>query len=371
MSTVVTPAFLSATAMVVRTVDPAYSGTQVVRGHLFVNVVSPLATDGIYLQINGHESASWSALARDRSKGDKKRVAVHHHENSREIFNVRAPIHLADDVLQPGHYLFPFEFELPRNVPGSFADDRAPTHPDISDAGQYRARVSYAMTAEMVVRPDNPDDDYAVIRATCDLIVKGRPLASIATVKRDCNAAIRTWCCLNKGSVFLRVRFAQKAYQSGTTADLIVEFNNSSTVDVEHIKVELYRSLQMHGTTARYCRIDRVRVQVADGVQAGDDRMGDNALRIPLSLTDDDGKPLTPTTLGRVVVCRYWIEVFVPVPCGSGDIEARLPVTVIVPHCTPAEWAVNPLLGWDPVVSRIVNLDVEEDGSSRTYLIDA
>lgn len=139
----------------------------------------------------------------------------------------------------------------------------------------------------------------------------------------------------------------------GETATVILEFHNRSTVNIPSFAVTLFRSLTLKATTSEtfHCteivstsryngRLHIYNIKISQrlltcsreiGIGAGLLAVGENARRLELQLMSSNGT-LPPGTSGSIVCCRYWIDIEVPLTCGSSSIEVNGLFCVLLVH---------------------------------------
>ncbi|XXQ39395.1 Arrestin C-terminal-like domain-containing protein [Plasmodiophora brassicae] len=354
-----TPAFFGTNSIFVRTDRPSYVGGQNVTGTVYLNVKTPITTDGVYLRVQGVEEVSFNEnKTRDTGRKDDygqpiKETYVHKDRNQYMFFQTRVPVYFVSGALNPGQYSIPFTFTLPSDLPGSFYEETQDKRSD--QDGYYRAAVSYTVAAECVSTQLFSFGSHT-LESQCEMVIHAKLLSSIVGVTRQANATIRSWCCINQGVVSMRASFEKNAYMSGETAHVLLQFDNQSTVDINSFQIKLFRSFKMTGRDGQFSRVQCLRSEKYPGIGAGQNT-GDAARVISLELMGERGA-LAPQTRGRLVQCEYWIQVHIPVPCGSGDIDQDLPITVYAPQATIEQWTITPPPSWNPTVVQQAHVDV-------------
>ena len=273
----------------------------------------------------------------------------------------------------PGQYSFPFTFQLPAGLPGTF-----------SEAGErwgtrYEAETSYFITGDIHCA------DGSEIRHRQRLIVYEKLMTDITAVALEKTANIYVCCCINRGSVHMESTFDKNAYVSGETANVVCKIENNSTSDITAIKTKLRRRIQMRSDAgAMFNQVETISQGTYDGVAAaveveapeakqgllandaqggeygatGEDKpaKGDEIKKVrvstasgdryvPVQLSCRDWDYIQPSTNGMLIKCNYWVEVDACVTC-SGGISLELPVTIYEPQ--PATWDVSVPPGWNP-----------------------
>lgn len=118
----------------------------------------------------------------------------------------------------------------------------------------------------------------------------------------------------------------KNAYQAGEVAQIHVEVQNNSTVEMEGFNSSLIRNIGFRTSDGRSKDMtDVISKQRYPGC-APKSRVSRD---IPLPLTAADGM-LSATTKSRLIECKYVVEIEVAIPWAP-DIELYLPVTIYVP----------------------------------------
>jgi len=293
---------------------------------------------------------------------------------SRRFFDVRIPVYPFQNYCMPGQYSFPFNFQLPAGLPGTF-----------SEAGRrwgtdYEAETSYFITGDIHCA------DGSEIRHQQRLIVYEKLMTDITAVALEKTANIYVCCCLNRGSVHMHSTFDKNAYVSGETANVVCKITNNSTSDITAIKTKLRRRIVMRSDAgATFSQVETLNQGTYEGVAAaqevpttdaekgllandgnkqgegsygatGDAESGEKQepvrvatasgdRYVPVNLSCRDWQYIQPSTNGRLIKCNYWVEVDACVTC-SGGISLELPVTIYEPQ--PNTWDVSVPQGWNP-----------------------
>jgi len=369
-----------------------YVAGEVVKGSITASIYRPIQASAVMLNCMGYESATWEE---ERSTwvdepnnnpnvpSPKKQVFTYEFmHGGNEFFNQKFVIsQLNGAVLAPGEYSFPFQYQLPKNAPGVFFEQRRRRQPrkgprgtfpwemgqvgmggmDFDEktyrhdhVGDYRcfygnwrdevemeAKVAYVFHATLDVSGMFSRDLYA----TQPLIVH----EAIDTVKPASDQAtqdITVCCCCSQGPATIRAFFDKNAYALGETAVVTAEITNQSKKDIRNMKISLIRTLRIRSASGRTeTYINKMTEAVYEGVLAGQQKTMPMNLAFDPTKVIDGSVPFTPTSNGNYVNCTYSFNLKCDVR-GASDVNLNMPVVLYAPQ--PAKWGVS----WDANTSK-------------------
>lgn len=240
---------------------------------------------------------------------------------------------LNNSMLTPGKHCFPFKWQLPAGLSGSFSD-RVPLF-DVATSAEFKERDLVDDFA------DSDDEDssarYALlgvvhykIKAVFDVVdclwmkdmsgktavvVRPRMDASSKPAEAEASQEISSCGCMKQGTCTLCARFDKIAYTAGETADVRVDMNNESSAKL-HTSVSLQRTLSLRGQGGAERKVvESVASQQYD--QFGKGKSADR--RMPLRL---DGPKIKPSTAATLVHCSFEYIL------SAGPVQLRMPVII-------------------------------------------
>jgi hypothetical protein len=374
--------FSSGNNCFVRTDKPVYVSGETVTGSVNLNCTRQFPSQGVFLLVKGVERCKWVERrtrrvpdGRDENGNERFRNEEYFvdHVGRKRFFDVRIPVYPFQNYCLPGQYSFPFSFQLPAGLPGTF-----------NESGErwnttYEAETSYFITGDIHCA------DNSEIRHQQRLIVYEKLMTDVQAVALDKTANIYVCCCLNRGSVHMASTFDKNAYVSGETAQVVCKVENNSTSEITAIKTKLRRRIVLRSDAgATFAQVETLNqgtyagvaaaqdVEVSENQQSllandqqpvgqytvekasSDNNTQPNKVRVgvesgdryvPVNLSCNDFAYIQPTTNGTMISCNYWVEVDACVTC-SGGISLELPVTIYEPQ--PASWEVPVPPGWNP-----------------------
>jgi len=274
----------------------------------------------------------------------------------RQFFNSRMMVYNFQGTIFPGQYTFPFQFQLPPNLPGVF-QEAIHRGEDMN----YSAQVCYMLEAEADAVGWGQDIIY------CQPLVIDEALReNIQPVSDQKTQAVMFCCCINKGDATMKVYFDKNCYAPGETAQIICEADNRSSENFTHIVVKLMRRLTLRAEGNTWSDVDVLFEERYPGVPAMTNASGPNARQVPIRLMDRRDGILEPQTNSALIRCEYWIDVEFSIPY-CPDIEIHLPVTIYAPQ--PPQWGiVQPPAFWNPGPNVMPQAQVQfEYGQPQVY----
>jgi len=131
--------------------------------------------------------------------------------DSTKIFqSLTVPLYSIGGSLPPGQYQFPFSFQLPDNIPGSF---------DLTQSG-YSARVRYSLAAILVTNARNN------LKHKTDLIVSQRPELTNYNLPASSTQKV-CMLCIPKGQCSMECNFQSDTYKPGDRAFVFCQTDNT------------------------------------------------------------------------------------------------------------------------------------------------
>lgn len=226
----------------------------------------------------------------------------------------------------PGNYMYPFEYQLPVELPGVFhLESYSSGHVD-----SLNAKIKYKFKATLDVGGFFASD----LKADCNVVVHERNLQLIRPSEDSTTQNVNFLCCFNKGSCQLAVAMDKNVYLPGEVAQIQCQINNGSSVDITAMRCHLYQDIKLqlkHGGSHVFTR--EMATRAFPGVKA----QSSSSQPQPLPLASDHGIFLNPSTTGKLIQCSYRINVECDIPW-CPDVVLHLPVTLIAPEIPNVSW---------------------------------
>jgi hypothetical protein len=99
-----------------------------VRGHVYLNILTPVRAVGVFLKVKGYEKVHWrerrsrthTTRRADGSTDTRTEYYYVDHDGHNSFFRCKIPLAMFNADLMPAQYAFAFSFYLPPGLPGSF-----------------------------------------------------------------------------------------------------------------------------------------------------------------------------------------------------------------------------------------------------------
>eukprot|EP00824_Muranothrix_gubernata_P023442 TRINITY_DN627_c0_g2_i1.p1 TRINITY_DN627_c0_g2~~TRINITY_DN627_c0_g2_i1.p1 ORF type:complete len:442 (-),score=33.34 TRINITY_DN627_c0_g2_i1:36-1220(-) len=313
------------------------------------------------LSVKGIEKVKWeeekdvNIQAHSQAGVGNQQVSsdVNIHERIKQTFKERKPAFLnvvpiyafPEGSIFPGQYQFPFSFNLPDWVPGTFFFED-PIH---------RAKVRYSLKVTL------HSGMAETAKYKTKLIVRQKP-KNINTNQRVSNQANLCVCCVGKGSSRLEGWFERDAYIPGESANAMIAADNSQgELDISSFSIKLFQKINFrtgHGPVKALERI--VAMQDYPGVPAGQKTTESLSLQlrdmnpgnVKYEFNEFQGT-LQPTVYGSLVECSYSLLIHPyfsgTCTCCSGRPLLHVPLFLFAP-CLPNYGKLKPPPNWAPKI---------------------
>lgn len=305
----------------VQTNEPYYSPNSMVTGSVYLDLYRPLRIYSVELKLRGTERIKWEEL-KDNPSGNGNKI-TEKMKDKLEIFRTVVQLQSMSGDLPMGQYQYPFAFQLPDQIPGTF---------DIKHF-DYDGRVRYTLTAVLSCSGRDP------VKHRTELVVRQRPaMANYNTpVRSDENVCI---CCSNKGRCSMTCHFQSDTYQPGNDAVLMTEVDNTiCTVDIKNFVVSLIQHVTFKARNGKSSDFTRtVRSSDFPGIARHSSNRGNPQL-MSLRLEEsgsEAGKLIQPNVRGIMITCNYELEIRpifdAPCSCCSNTPVVKVPLYIYAPE---------------------------------------
>ncbi|KAL3665586.1 hypothetical protein V7S43_009620 [Phytophthora oleae] len=308
---------------------PAYIAGELVVGTIYVDIHEPIECDALVLKASGAEKVEFTHVRHEFKDGEftQHRDRIH---RDKTFFKQRIVIFfLQGQRYAPGRYMYPFEFQLPTELPGAF---KISGYSD-GDIEDLTAKIKYKFKATLDVGGFFASD----LKADCDLVVHERNFKALVASEDSITQDVKFLCCFSRGYCDLAVAMDKSVYFAGETAHIQCNINNRSSVEISAMRCKLYQdvSVKISGHSRTFTKL--MCENAFPGVAAG------STLAQPQSLTlvPNHTGHLQPSTKGELIACVYRIDVECDIPW-CPDVCLHLPVSIIAAELP------NPGAGWIP-----------------------
>ena len=352
----------------VGTTRTAYESGDHVDGKVYVYVTNEIQVDCIQLRLVGESTCIWRE-EKSMHEGDNEGESHHRVETlifkgREQILDVMIPIHSPQGsagLLGPGQFEWPFQLQLPSNLPGSMHYTLDP------DA---RADVTYTLRATCVTRgwaSHNLVSEQEIV------VYSGFPPSSLGQseeVRTEEHGDVNCCCCYNKGRIDASATISNAIVTPGGVSSLTFSAKNESSVPITKVRLKLTQEIMLRGHLVNVCRGARARYILnssshfrANGLDNYDYsacrrhrhmrynryREHTHTMKTVLSRADAPGcgafediqhRQMTimvppqclATTYTGVVHCTHQLKVTASTGLFINDVTVRTPMTVAVGH---------------------------------------
>ncbi|XP_041372265.1 arrestin domain-containing protein 3-like [Gigantopelta aegis] len=288
-----------------------YFTGQVLQGHVILELTEIIKLRGIRISFRGKAFVHWTDQSM-RGAGQSRFREVRHHSATEEYLDIslallaRGSKSEEKKILPPGQYTYPFQIELPYNLPSSFE-------------GQF-GFVRYWVVVN-IEKPWNTDYSVKkVFTVICPVDLNREPTASTSS---QCRKQKRMCClCCRSGPVCAELCVNQKGYVPGEPLYINAEVTNLSRRKMGVSSVALRMSVVFHtpgksrSVTQQVCKMKHGQVPAGET-----DLWEGEKMVIP---------PLPPSFLlgCNIIDIKYTIELRVD-PVGPA-FDLCVPVDIII-----------------------------------------
>lgn len=311
--------FGSRNLIIIHTDRPSYYAGERVTGTVSLSVVEPLHLDAVFLRVNGYEMTDvpYQLAIQEYDKKTNQTVTRYVERRASEtnrFYSRTFCLYSYKSTLGNGNFVFPFEFILDANLPGTFY---------LKD-GKAKGEVVYKVEAEVVV----PGFFTSNLRHEQEIVIKEPLKQMLAGSETFKETDVTFLCCINKGRVTMSANVDKNAAAPGEAINLhIVVDNTRSQVDLKEVRFHVKREIKFRANGESWSDhstiITSTSPQVLQGMNA--DRW--IAVRIP--------NGTMPSTTSSLIKCAYYLTVELAVPW-SPNVRINLPLQVFA--STPMEY---------------------------------
>lgn len=316
----------------VQTNQPYYSPCALVDGSVYMDVYQPIVLQCLDLCMKGKERVKWMET---RMEGGREVIETK--KDKKEIFNHTVVLYNFNGTLEKGQYQFPFSFQLPDHIPGSF-------NIKLED---HEGQVKYTLIGMLYAGIGDPIKyrSELVIRQTSAIANYNTPVLQDRPVSA---------CCKNLGRCVMKCWFQSDSYQPGQEAMLMCAIDNRQCqTSIKNFDVSLNRTVSFTpaGHNVNFRRI--VTRKQFPGISGGAENLNNPRL-MSLRLEDQANFskkiPLQPNVHGTLIDCKYDIEV-TPIfdfGCGCCADSPKANIALYIYAAPLHNWIANTPSGFHP-----------------------
>jgi hypothetical protein len=291
----------------------SFVGGDAVSGVVHLNCMVPFEAKGVVVKIKGYELAEWEEWKTEQVReGDQVKTErkLEVHKQSKEFFCDHIHVYPHSGVVQQGQYQFPFQYQLPPSLPGTFYEKGG----HFGQGTGYRAEIIYFAKAKIDVRfkHDLKQKVNFVVNEKFDKMLQPSFAENSKTFM------------FTKGKLSARVWLDKNCYFPGNTVIAKLEANNTSVKPTNSLNVKVYKSLNLKAHHHSWHKTFEIYHSHYKGFEPSFFGVKWLPFQIPLNVQPS-------TTTGHHVQCRYFFVVECDIP-GAIDLKIELPTAVLAPQ---------------------------------------
>jgi len=253
-----------------------------VSGLVYLHLTRRIRTDIMWLKLNCVEEVQWlGALGRMSSV------------KTNSLLRQKSPLgKWPQGEVKPGAYAFPFEIQLPADLPGSFHLEKP----------GLKASITYTVEAEIRGKK-------TIIRHCLPLTVHqtfpmSRDLASSEAVLVTSSKWWR-----HKGTARLRVTLPKSTFSTAENVEATLEVDNSQAkVAIVGVKGVLFQTVRLKASEEQGGKSHISKMQILTCESQASIQPGERIQGQPLEIDLSTCSALPSSTIGRLVDCQYFLE---------------------------------------------------------------
>ncbi|CAD8149860.1 unnamed protein product [Paramecium octaurelia] len=270
----------------IRTEQPFYFA-----GNIYLNICKTGQKGSVIeFSIVGKEKAEW-----DEGSGDEQIT----YRGKNKFYSQSIPIYtFQNQIPEIGQYVFPFQFQLHPQIPGSFE------YKGLHESGFITYKVKAKFTSSDQNKPNIRNKQEFLVREPIKQLVIGQ--------QQERMNNLYVCCCINKGTSRVKGACDKNHYLQGDTAKLTLEIDNSNCyLNIRYFDIELLKELILKANANSHKSIQTVLAQRIPGIQARSKQVGSESRIIEIKLMNQKRPQLvlTPTTNGKIVNQQYYLKI--------------------------------------------------------------
>jgi len=334
--------------MSLKTDKAYYVSGELVTGIIKVKLEDDILCKGVMFKVTGYEKTEWDEVKTDvkteeeeyeDDEGNTQTRTVfktdeylEEREGRKDFFKERLNVSDERTVLEAGLHEFPFQYQLPQDLPGVFEyENKEKRMLSIESEDRHeeetmktKAKIVYKLKCYLDFK--NAKD----LTAKQELVVHELLEKELKPSSDETTQTVMLCCCIPRGECELKAVFDKNAYAPGECAQCFAKIDNRSSSDVGNMKVKLMRTITLKGKHGASTRIvDTVLEAQYEGVPS--ETSADRPM--PLQLAPE----MQPSTKGQLVKCAYHFDVECDISMAP-DIELHMPMILYAPP--PMVWGI-------------------------------
>ena len=247
--------------------SPFYISGSQVTGKISVMISQPYPALRLKLRVEGREYCRWYESHQQNNHYGDNHYGNHYnhttyekHDHSETIFFYEVIIYeFYQQSINPGQYVFPFSFYLPKECPSStyFTGDESAL-----------GVITYKVTG---IFDSTYGGDLQPIQNEWVMTVRQTKMEVNANLQSYAEKDVDSCCCCCSGGITkVGALFEKNAYSTSETARALINVDNtSSKLAIDHISMKLIQHVKLNTNGHHYSRSYTVCKQQYPGLEAG------------------------------------------------------------------------------------------------------
>jgi len=290
----------------------AFVGGDVIQGNVHLDCIVPFQAKGVILKVKGYEYAEWEEWrTRENPHNPQEREQyIEVIKEKKEFFVERIRVYPYEGIVQTGSYDFPFSYQLPASLPGTFCDKGG----HFGNGTGYKAEIIYFAKAKIDVK-----FKHDLKKKICFVINEKFD----RTVQPSFGENSKTFL-LTKGRLTSKVWLDKNCYFPGNTVIARLGANNTSTKPTNKLNVKVIKKIDLHVHSHHKSIHEEIYRQSYKGFEPCFFGVRWLPFQIPMNVQPS-------TTSSKMVKCMYSFVVECDIP-GAIDLQVILPTAILAPQ---------------------------------------
>jgi len=260
--------------------------------------------------MNGHNGKNGDINKYNKEINRNRNVIYSNIKSPKSFFCDHIPVYPHNGLVQQGEYHFPFKYQLPASLPGTFYERGG----SFGNGTGYRAEIIYFAKAKIDVafKHDLKRKINFVVNEKFDQYVQPSFGENSKTFM------------FTSGRLSAKVWLDKNIYFPGNTVIAKLEANNTSVKPTNSLNVKVYKHLELHSHGQHWDRRHEIYHQHYKGFEPSFFGVKWLPFQVPLDVQPS-------TTTGHLVKCHYYFVVECDIP-GAIDLKVELPTAVMAPQ---------------------------------------
>ncbi|CAK4615656.1 hypothetical protein AeMF1_008572 [Aphanomyces euteiches] len=281
---------------------PYYIPGDVISGSVRIHVTEPMESDEVYVLFTGREEVYWEV---DMSSEDS--TDIRRYGNKRDFLEQKVVLNNVKQTFPCGDHVFPFEYQLPLGLPGSF---------DNQNDQSVTAKIEYFIRGATGA--------YGATNLTHQkehtMNVYAQVATAVAPSVGDKEHNVRFFCCLPLGKCSLHGSTDKNLYSQGEVAQVQVDIQNRAKIGIRNMQCRLRRTLVVVGSGETNSIVRTICSAKFAGVSAKTTTKQSQQLKL-------HGAGMYPSTIGSFITVSYSIDIVADIFMAT-DATLHLPITL-------------------------------------------